>query len=91
MELVTSFKHGSESSKVVISVLQYGTEMKGWQSFSYSLLWWYQMFRCQFSLLFHFSPEGLYGNEFFIHAVLEDFEVQLLVLGSCFCTDFSKN
>lgn len=49
------------------------------------------MFRCQFSFLFQFSPEGLYGNELFIHAILEDFEVQLLVLGSCFCIDFSKN
>lgn len=29
LELTASFDHGSESSKVVISVLQYGTEMKG--------------------------------------------------------------
>lgn len=32
LELVTSFDHGSESSKVVISVLQYGTEMKAFHT-----------------------------------------------------------
>lgn len=29
LEIATSFDRGSELSKVVISVLQYGTEMKG--------------------------------------------------------------
>lgn len=49
------------------------------------------MFRHQFSFLFPFSPEGLHGNEPFICAILEDFEVQLLVVGSCFSIDFRKN
>lgn len=43
-----------------------------------------------FSLLFQFSPEGLYGNELSIHVILEDFEVQLLVFGSCFALISAK-
>lgn len=49
------------------------------------------MFRYQFSFLFLFSPEGPHGNELFICAIVEDFEVQLLVVGSCFSIDFRKN
>lgn len=44
-----------------------------------------------FSLSVQFSPGRLYGNELFIHVIPEDFEVQLLVFGSCFCIDFSKS
>lgn len=47
LKLVTSFDCGSESSKAVISALQFGTEMKG----SRAALWWYQMFRHQFSVV----------------------------------------